>query len=498
MIEGAPAGATVNYSVATPATVTSGVGDYPIVVTLGSNPNYNVTAVDSVLSITPRPAQIQPKSGLTLRVYGDPLALGANDVFVTGAANGDTLTFTVKTTATDLSPVGDYSLWIEPGSNPNYSVAVIPGTLRITRRPATVTAVANSKEYGAAEPALVAVGSGFLPGDSVTVTALRAPGESAGAYLITAHASGAAVGNYDVAEVGATFTITKRAASVTANAKSKTYGDPNPVLDAIEVGVLPGDTLVYAVETTASAASGVGTYPISVTPGVNPNYSVTFTNALLTVGARPATVTAGSGTKVYGTANPVIAASGTGFVPGDAIVLTGTRVAGENVGSYVTSVAVSGAAAGNYSLTQVGGTLGITPAPATVTANGATKMYGDANPSLTAVAGGLVGGDTLNYTLQTTADTTSGIGAYPITVSLGANPNYAVTAAGSTLTVTPRAVTVTADTVSKVYGSPDALTYHITSGSLASGDAFTGALTRAGGETVAGGPVTPSGSGRSR
>ena len=49
---------------------------------------------------------------------------------------------------------------------------------------------------------------------------------------------------------------------------------------------------------------------------------------------------------------------------------------------------------------------------------------------------GTVGSDTLNYSLTTTATTTSGVGTYPIAVALGANPNYAVTATDATLTVT--------------------------------------------------------------
>ena len=52
-------------------------------------------------------------------------------------------------------------------------------------------------------------------------------------------------------------------------------------------------------------------------------------------------------------------------------------------------------------------------------------------------------------------------------------------------TVNPRAITVTADVKTKVYGATDpALTYTITTGSLVLGDAITGALTRAAGTDV--------------
>ena len=48
---------------------------------------------------------------------------------------------------------------------------------------------------------------------------------------------------------------------------------------------------------------------------------------------------------------------------------------------------------------------------------------------------------------------------------------------------------MTADPKSKVYGTADpALTFQLTSGTLVSGDSLTGALTRAAGESVSGGP----------
>ena len=40
---------------------------------------------------------------------------------------------------------------------------------------------------------------------------------------------------------------------------------------------------------------------------------------------------------------------------------------------------------------------------------------------------GTVNGDVLDYSLATTAADSRGVGSYPITVTLGANPNYTVT-----------------------------------------------------------------------
>ena len=175
--------------------------------------------------------------------------------------------------------------------------------------------------------------------------------------------------NYTVTKVDAALTVNPALATVTANAKSKTYGDDNPALDAVVVGAVNGDTLAYSLATTALKFSGVGSYPIDVTLGTNPNYTVTKVDAALTVN----------------------------------------------------------------------------PAVATVTANAKSKTYGDDNPALDAVVVGAVNGDTLAYSLATTALKFSGVGSYPIEVTLGTNPNYAITVVNGNLTIGKRTLTVTPD-----------------------------------------------------
>jgi hypothetical protein len=46
----------------------------------------------------------------------------------------------------------------------------------------------------------------------------------------------------------------------------------------------------------------------------------------------------------------------------------------------------------------------------TVIADGKSKVYGDENPALTAVVTAVNGGDTINYTLATTATQFSNVG----------------------------------------------------------------------------------------
>jgi hypothetical protein len=51
--------------------------------------------------------------------------------------------------------------------------------------------------------------------------------------------------NYEVTKHDGTLTIGKASASVTANDKSKTYGQANPAFDAVVTGAVNKDVLAY-------------------------------------------------------------------------------------------------------------------------------------------------------------------------------------------------------------------------------------------------------------
>lgn len=88
-------------------------------------------------------------------------------------------------------------------------------------------------------------------------------------------------------------------------------------------------------------------------------------------------------------------------------------------------------------------TITVQPKAVTVKADDKSRAYGEANPELTwSVQDGfsLVGQDTLNLNISTTAVLESAPGSYPITLTEveGANPNYTVTTQDGTLTVTQK------------------------------------------------------------
>ena len=107
-------------------------------------------------------------------------------------------------------------------------------------------------------------------------------------------------------------------------------------------------------------------------------------------------------------------------------------------------------------------------------ADGKTKVYGNPDPAFTyqLTVGTLVGSDA--FTGALTRDAGEDVGNHAITQgTLALSPNYALSFVGADLSITQRPVEVTANPQTKVYGDADpALTYHITSGTLAFSDAL--------------------------
>ena len=105
------------------------------------------------------------------------------------------------------------------------------------------------------------------------------------------------------------------------------------------------------------------------------------------------------------------------------------------------------------------GSFVVQPKAASVTADAKTKTYSSANPSLTATVAGTVNGDLLNYTLATDATQFSSVGVSNITVTLGSNPNYSVSATNSTLTINQASISVGASSTNNPCGFKDAVAF---------------------------------------
>ena len=328
-----------------------------------------------------------------------------------------------------------------------------------------------SRVYGDANPAFTYSIFGFHAGDTagivngLSVSTVATTTSNAGTYAISASGGSAVSASgqaYRFIDAPGTLTVTPRSITVTADARSRTYGDANPAL-TYQVGgsgLVNGDTLSGALATAATAASNVGVYGITQGTLASPNYVVSsFTGANLTVTPRAITVTADAKSRAYGDANPALTyqVGGSGLVNGDTLsgALATPATTSSNVGAYGIGQGTL-AASGNYALNYASANLTITPRAITVTADAKSRAYGDSNPALTYQVGGsgLVNGDTLSGALVTSATTSSDAGVYGITQgTLAASSNYAFAFVGANLTVTPAAVTPVARVPTAELGS---------------------------------------------
>ncbi|KUG08110.1 MBG domain-containing protein [Solirubrum puertoriconensis] len=479
----------------------SAAGSYNVVATL-TNGNYSAADATGTLTIAQR--ALTAKANDKTRTYG-----GANptlDGEVEGAVSGDGITATYSTAADATSSVGSYDIKIQlndPNNKlGNYSVSKQDGKLTVGKAQLTVTANDDSRAYGQANPSFTSIMTGYVNGDGAAAHS-GAPALSTtanadspvGTYSITAALGSLQAANYTFAFVPGTLTIGKAALSAKADDKSRTYGDANPAFTGTLTGVRNADAITASYSTTATTATGVGTYDI-VSTLTDPNsklgnYEVSLTSATLTIGTRPVTVTADNKTKEYGDADPNLTYQITAgsLVNGNSFSGSIARASGEDVGSYTIgrNTLTLGA---NYQLTFGEAQLTIGKAPLTVAANNANRAYGDDNPAFGVSYSGFKKSETEtvlsgSLSLQTSATKASPVGSYDITASGLTSGNYHISFKAGELTIGTRAIAIKANAQSKVYGTTDpALTYTITAGSLANNDKFSGALGRVSGEGV--------------
>ncbi|MDX5480101.1 MAG: YDG domain-containing protein [Hymenobacteraceae bacterium] len=265
--------------------------------------------------------------------------------------------------------------------------------------------------------------------------------------------------NYALTEVASAFAdITPKAASVTPIASSKVYGTADPALTGSMSDFITADgiTAVYS----RAAGEAVGNYAISATlsPGAAlSNYNITYNIANFEITKATIKVVAASNSRVYGDANPTFTGTIEGVVSGDDIEVTYTTAAtaASVVGEYDIEPSLSGEALSNYHVEKTNGVLSITKASLSAVANDKARIYGVANPVLDGVLTGVKNNDPITASYSTTADASSNVGEYPITVALndpdGKLPNYEVSTTNGTLTISQAPATITLGELSKVY-----------------------------------------------
>src|SRR5207247_4378254 len=100
--------------------------------------------------------------------------------------------------------------------------------------------------------------------------------------------------------------------------------------------------------------------------------------------------------------------------------------------------------------------LTINPAPLTVTAVDANRLYGDPNPAFTGIITGIKNVDNITAIYASAATAASPVGTYPIVPTL-VDPdhklsNYVVTSSNGKLTINPAPLSVVVDAKTRIYG----------------------------------------------
>ena len=259
-------------------------------------------------------------------------------------------------------------------------------------------------------------------------------------------------GNY-TGTVTRTYKITPKSVTVTADDKTKVFGETDPELTATVAGTLGNDTVDYKLSREDGEA--VGKYTITASGNAEQgNYSVTYVAGTLTITSQ--SIDPGTdpekpnpdytGAKVNSPSDTVYDGNEHKWSPtvtdkADKKLKAGTDYTVEystknfkDVGTI--EVVIKGK--GNYTGT-VTRTYKITPKSVTVTAEDKTKVFGETDPKLTAKVAGTLGNDTVEYTLS--RETGEAAGKYEITVKGDKlQGNYTVTYVAGTLTITSQSI----------------------------------------------------------
>lgn len=249
---------------------------------------------------------------------------------------------------------------------------------------------------------------------------------------------------------------------------TKEYGEENPEIELKAEGFVGNDNIENSLEglsiiCSASKESKVGTYTIKMLAESN-NYSLSYNFGKLTIKKAPLKITVNDAQIKYGDSIPQIELSYSGFKLNDNEVTAFSQTPSTNLGNLLKNdvgtyeITASGGVSKNYEITEYRpGTLTITKAPLTLTANNAERSYYTENPPFDYTITGLVNNDdasciTTQPTYFCTATISSDCGQYIITPSGAFAKNYNITYKEGMLKILPILLTLIPTDAFRYYG----------------------------------------------
>jgi hypothetical protein len=290
------------------------------------------------------------------------------------------------------------------------------------------------------------------------------------------------------------FPFTYVCPNLAINNITKTYGDASFTIAAtsnstgkITYTITSGSKYATITSDGQVTIKGAGTVTIQAVQEAAAGFNIGTAQITLTINKASLKITADDKSKVYGSANPALTMSYSGFVYGEtSAVLTSkpsistAATATSNVGSY--PIILSGGSADNYTISLVNATLTVTQATPTLTYTGASSGTQGETISLSATSNstGLISYNVSNGTgaanvTGTTLNLTQA-GTVSLTVTVAATTNYATYSIQVIITINAlQNPNITFNNITKTYGDPDfsvtatsnspgVITYSITSG----------------------------------
>ena len=437
----------------------------------------------------------QPTASVTVGdqsiTYGGTVATVTGTI--TGTVNGDTPTYGVSSPLYSTSnniKAGSYTLTATGLSALGYNISGgSNGTLTVNTKTLTLSGFdASSKTYDGTTTATIANAgslSGLVTNDVVTVSNTGATfdtknvGTAKTVTLAGVAIAGADKDNYTIANTATdTANISALGITLTADAKSKTYGDADVALTYTNTALIGGDSITGALSRTSGEDAGlyaINQNTLAISDGNSGNnYSITYVGNNLTIDKRDITLAATAATKIYGDTDPALAATITGGSLGSVSVsdtladVTGTltRETGENVGVYDIALG-TGTKASNYTITYVTDNNDFSITPKALTLQGSTgisKIYDGKTNMPTGVNGygslsGIVGSDSVSVTGATAFDSANAgartIQQGSVLLSGAEAGNYTLNWTDGSGTIDKATITVIADNDARFYSKTE-------------------------------------------
>ncbi len=427
------------------------------------NKNYKDVTVEYKLKVT--------RKAVTVKADNKSKVFGEKDPELTATVEGtlgkDTVEYTLSRKAGE--DVGTYPITASgKAEQGNYKVTYVAGTLTITSQsidpgtdpekpnPDYTGAKVNSpsdevydgKEHKWIPTVTDKADKKLEAGTDYTVEYSTKNFKDVGTIDVTI----TGIGNY-TGTVTRTYKITPKSVTVTAEDKTKVFGETDPKLTAKVAGTLGNDTVEYKLSREAGEAAGK--YEITVKGDkLQGNYTVTYVAGTLTITSQ--SIDPGTdpekpnpdytGAKVNSPSDEVYDGNEHKWIPtvtdkADKKLKADTDYTVEYSTSDFTNVGtikVTITGKGNYTGT-VTRTYKITPKSVTVTADNKSKVFGETDPKLTAKVAGTLGDDKVKYALSREAG--EAVGKYEITVKGDKlQGNYTVTYVAGTLTITSQSI----------------------------------------------------------